>query len=139
MKYTLLNFILLLLLMACSDPVKQSENKYPKKDIMTAVYDYIKADTSYRGKIPSDFRVVAIESKNIDEGYMVNARILFKKREAQLNQITDTTLWINNIKMSSQHGIIKWGTIGKRVDLVPESKEGVIYRNRISLKEKQMH
>lgn len=136
MKQLILYIVIILIFVNCSGSESSEKRKYPNKDKSTSIYGYIKSDTLYNKIFSPDFKVIEIMSKNIAEGSVVNARIMFKKINSLPNETPDTSLWINNIIMSPENDIIKWGSIGERTELIIKPKGEIFYHSLQSTKNK---
>lgn len=133
MRKGTLQIIFLLSFFNCTSPSRNDIKIYPQRDKSTSINSYIKTDTMFQKLYSSDFNVTEILTKDIQEGSIVNARVKCKIKRKLPNEPTDTTIWINNIVMSPENNIIKWGTTGKREELFLKSKEEEIYHVPIKI------
>jgi hypothetical protein len=134
MRKGTLQIVFVLSFINCTSPSRNDIKIYPQKDKSTSINSYIKTDTMFQKLYSSDFNVTEILTKDIQEGSIVNARVKFKKIKILENEPTDTTIWINDIIMSSENDIIKWGNPGIREELFLKSKEEEIYHVPIKIK-----
>jgi hypothetical protein len=129
-------FVLFQLLLFSDCSISEKHEKYPNPlfDKSTSIYNHIKADTTFNKLLSKDFRIIEVMSKKIPEGFVVSARILLNRKEVLQNETQDSMIWINDIIISPNNEILKWGSIGKKSNLLNKFEGEKTYHTPIIIK-----